>query len=200
MLRTYDPEDSFPNPTLIEAISIAWATPGVFSPVRVGTELVQELLSAVNRYNNPTLKAIEEAHETFGPDLRVSCLLNLGTGLLSTPGPATEGTDHVQMIARETESTAEDLKKRYAGLQIYFRLSVDRNLNSGFTSEATEIQAGEISSCATHYLETHDVCETVDRCLISSQKASHTTIGHLCQWMDAFRSSIANEMRRSYPE
>ena len=179
MLRSHGPEDSSHNPTLIEAISIAWATPGVFSPVRVGAELVQELISAVNGYNNPALKAVEEAYEAFGPERRVSCLLSLGTGVLSAP--STEVHERVQMIVRETETTAEDLKKRYSGLQIYFRLSVDRNFDSGFTSGVTEEQAGVISSSASEYLEKHDVCETVEQCLISSRKASHTTMEHLCQ-------------------
>jgi hypothetical protein len=185
MLRSYGPEDSSLNPTLVEAISIVWATPGVFSPVRVGAELVQELISAVNGYNNPTLKAVEEAYEAFGPDRRVSCLLNLGTGMVSTPSSGTDGHVRAQAIARETETTAEDLKKRYAGLQIYFRLSVNRRIDSGFPSDVTEEQAGVVSALTSCYLETHDVCETVERCLISSRKASHTTMEHLCQWIYA---------------
>jgi len=169
------------NPTLIEAIRISWATPGLFSPVRVGIELVHELTSAVLGYNNPTLKAIEEAYEVFGPNRRVSCILSLGTGPVSTPAVSKDGDVPIQKIAEDTETTAEHLKRRYASLQVYFRLSVNRNLDCESPSKAIEYQAGTVTARTSDYLETYDVCETLERCLISSQKASHTTMEHLCK-------------------
>jgi hypothetical protein len=187
MLRNYDSVHSSYNPTIIEAIRIAWATPGLFSSIRVGPSLMQEvLISAVNSVNNPTPKAVEEAHNVFGKDRRVSCLVSLGTGKPVIRSLSTGGLDPDQMVARETETTAEQLKRRYTGLGIYFRLSVDRGLNFRGGSLDIEENAGKIISCTSGYLETHDASEILDCCLRSSQHASHVTMESLCQCLCLF--------------
>jgi hypothetical protein len=181
MLRNYDSVHSSYNPTIIEAIRIAWATPGLFSFIRVGLNPMQEtLISAVNSVNNPTPKAIEEAHNAFGKDQRVSCLLCLGTGKPVIRSLNMGGLDVDQIVARDTETTAEQLKRRYTGLGIYFRLSVDRGLDFGSGSQDIEESAGKIVSCTSGYLETHDASEILDHCLRSSHQASHITMENLC--------------------
>ena len=187
MLRNYDSVHSSYNPTIIEAIRIAWATPGLFSSIRVGPTLMQEvLISAVNSVNNPTSKAVEEAHDAFGKDRRVSCLVSLGTGKPIIRSLSTGGLDPDQMVARDTETTAEQLKRRYTGLGIYFRLSVDRGLDFRGGSLDIEGNAGKIISCTSGYLETHDTSEVLDRCIRSSQQAGHVPLENLCQCLSPF--------------
>jgi hypothetical protein len=187
MLRNYDSAHSSYNPTIIEAIRIAWATPGLFSSIRVGPSLMQEvLISAVNSVNNPTPNAVEEAHNVFGKDRRVSCLVSLGTGKPVIRSLNMGGLDPDQMVARDTETTAEQLKRRYTGLGIYFRLSVEQGLDFGGSSSEIEENAGKIISCTSGYLETHDASETLDRCMRSSQQASHVTMENLCQCLYLF--------------
>jgi hypothetical protein len=187
MLRNYNSVHSSYNPTIVEAIRIAWATPGLFSSIRVGPDLMQEtLISAVNSVNNPTPKAVEEAHSAFGKDQRVSCLLSLGTGQPVVRWLNTDGLDVDQMVARDTEVTAEQLKRRYTGLGIYFRLSVDRVLDFRNGSQDIEENAGMVISCASSYMETHDASEILDHCLRSSHQASHITVENLCEWLSLF--------------
>jgi hypothetical protein len=182
MLRSYDSGHASYNPTLIEAFRIAWADPGLFSSIRVGSELMQEeLVSAVDGYNNPTPQAVEEAYRAFGKDQRVCFLLSLGTGRAATQSLNTDSGTLGQVIARDTESTAEQLKKRYSRLHIYFRLSVDRNLNFRSASQPIEQMVGDISSLTSSFLETHDASDVLDCCLRSSYQASHITTEGLCK-------------------
>lgn len=173
MMRSYLARHASYNPTVIEAICIAWATPGLFAPVRVGPEDIQEeLISAVDGFNNPTIQAVKEAHEAFGEDQRMSCLLSIGVGRSQTQALNVDGYHIAQRTIRDTESTADQLRRLYAGLQIYFRFSVDRKLGS------------ETSWLAAHtgaYLEQFDVSKALDRCVRSSMGVSSITIEHLCK-------------------
>jgi hypothetical protein len=182
ILRSYKLGHSSHNPTIIEAIRIAWANPGLFPPLRIGPKHMQEeLVSAVDGCNNPTLQAVEEAHNAFGRDQKVACLLSLGTGKPGNRSVTMESLQLAQMIARDTESTAEQLNRRYSGLQIYFRLSVDRTLELGTGSQAIEQTVGRITSYTSTYLETHTISETLGRCVKISQSARNITMESLCR-------------------
>jgi len=182
ILRSYESGPSSYNPTITEAIRIAWANPGLFPPLRIGPKYMQEeLVSAVDGCNNPTLQAVEEAHNAFGRDQKVACLLSLGTGKPGNRSVSMESAQLAQMIARDTESTAEQLDRRYSGLQIYFRFSVDRTLELGTASRTIEQRAGRITSYTTIYLETHAISETLSRCVQGSQSARYITMESLCQ-------------------
>jgi predicted acylesterase/phospholipase RssA len=182
ILRSYQSGHSSHNPTIIEAIRISWANPGLFPPLRIGPKYMQEeLVSAVDGCNNPTLQAVEEAHNAFGKDQKVACLLSLGTGKPGNRSVTMESAQLAQMIARDTESIAEQLDRRYSGLQIYFRLSVDRTLELGTASRTIDQRAGRITSYTSTYLETHAISETLGRCVKSSQSARYITMESLCQ-------------------
>jgi hypothetical protein len=181
MLRSYDSRHSSYNPTILESISISWATPGVFAPVRVGAELMSEdLISAVDGFNNPTLQAIKETHEAFGQDQRVSCLLNIGAGRPPFRALSVGGRDLAQQTTRDTEITAEQLKSRYINIGIYFRLSVDWNLSSGDAQEMLEERVGRIDAHTSTYLETQDASNTLERCVGASRRVGYITLEDLC--------------------
>ncbi|KIM27514.1 hypothetical protein M408DRAFT_48879, partial [Serendipita vermifera MAFF 305830] len=81
MFRNYKSKRSSYNPTIIEAVRASWATPGLFSSVFIGAAPQQEeIISAVNGFNNPTLQAVQEARELYGANRAVSTLLSLGSG------------------------------------------------------------------------------------------------------------------------
>ncbi|KIM32134.1 hypothetical protein M408DRAFT_20473 [Serendipita vermifera MAFF 305830] len=175
MLRSYAARHSSYNPTIIEAISIAWATPGLFSPVKMGPEAMEEeLISAVDGYSNPTIQAVKEAHEFFGKDQRMSCLLSIGVGRSPNRSLFSDGHHIAQRAIRDTERTANHLKHLYAGLQIYFRFSVDRRLEPE-TSSFDKKLVGHTAA----YLELADVDAALNRCVISSLDVSSITIEHL---------------------
>jgi hypothetical protein len=90
------------------------------------------------------------------------------------------GLDVDQMVARETENVSEQLKKRYNGLGIYFRLSMDQGIDFGTVVDAIGLRAGRISASASSYLLTHDAFEALESCLRSSQQTSHITLESFC--------------------
>jgi hypothetical protein len=183
ILRSYESRHSSSDPTIIEAISISWAIPGLFEPVRIGAEHKQEeLIGAVDGYSNPTIQAVKEVYEIFGKDKRVCFLLSLGSGRPLLRSLSVDGSTITQETARDTESTADQLRRRYSCLKIYFRLPVDRNIERA-TGSGSEIQEGLaiINSHTSAYLETHDASETLDRCIDCSHQARYVTTEHLCK-------------------
>ncbi|KIM26364.1 hypothetical protein M408DRAFT_50543, partial [Serendipita vermifera MAFF 305830] len=81
MFRNYKSKRSSYNPTIVEAVRATWATPGLFSSVFTGNGPQQEeIISAVNGFNNPTLQAVQEAREIYGTGKAVSAFLSLGNG------------------------------------------------------------------------------------------------------------------------
>ncbi|KIM28425.1 hypothetical protein M408DRAFT_141107 [Serendipita vermifera MAFF 305830] len=180
MLRNYESHHSSYNPTIIEAIRIAWATPGLFAPIRVGTQILQEdLVSAVDGFNNPTFQAVKEAYEIFGSDERMACLLSIGAGKPMVRSLSIDRQDLLQRGLRDTEMTVEQMRRRYGSLQVYFRLSVDRDLEFDRPSFTVDKRTERIMSHTSTYLETHDAFSTMDHCVKSSRQASRVTIDHL---------------------
>ena len=196
MLRSYSARHLSYNPTIIEAISIAWATPGLFAPVRVGAEIMQEeLISAVDGFNNPTIQAVKEVHEAFGKDQRMSCLLSLGVGRPSDRSLNANGHHIAQRTIRDTEGTADHLRRLYAGLQIYFRFSVDRRLDS----ETSQLDP-RLASHTAAYLDIADVTHALNRCVRSSLDVSNITIEHLCEYiLDSSYSSCLTDLLQTTP-
>ncbi|KIM26368.1 hypothetical protein M408DRAFT_48117, partial [Serendipita vermifera MAFF 305830] len=81
MFRNYQSKRSSYNPTIVEAVIACWATPGLFSSIFIGNGPQQEeIISAVNGFNNPTLQAVQEARELYGDNRALSALLSLGSG------------------------------------------------------------------------------------------------------------------------
>ncbi|KIM26362.1 hypothetical protein M408DRAFT_313754, partial [Serendipita vermifera MAFF 305830] len=81
MFRNYQSKQFSYNPTIVEAVRACWATPGLFSSIfiRSGPQS-EEIISAVNGFNNPTLQAVQEARELYGINRAVSAVLSLGSG------------------------------------------------------------------------------------------------------------------------
>lgn len=199
VLRSYESRHSAYNPTIVEAIRIAWAIPGLFSPIQVGTDFIrEELVSAVDGFNNPIFQAVKEAYDIFGHKKRMSCLLSLGTGKPLVRSTSIDRQDLMQRTTRDTEAIVEQMRRRYTGLRIYFRLSVDRDLEFGSASVSFEKRLGRIVSHTLTYLETYDASTTLDRCVRCSRQASRVTMDHLCKFIGIKSGSLLTTQRRPH--
>jgi len=122
LFRNYESRQASYNPTIIQVVRVVWAIPDVFPSVHVGpAHLKEELVSAANGFYNPTLEVLKEAHQAFGPDATVSCLLSL----------ASSGTPTAQdlgKLAVDCEKTADEVLRRIGRLGVYFRFSADHGL------------------------------------------------------------------------
>lgn len=176
VFRNYESRQSSYNPTIIEAVRVAWATPGLFSPIRVGISIQEELVSAVNGFSNPTLEAVREAELVFGKDRTVSTVLSLGVGRrLSIP--SSEGA--AIQIAQETELTAENFQRRFGMLGIYFRFSVDQILEK--QGADLETHFASVTAYTREYLAGDTVNRSLDSYLKTSGHTSTTSLDRFCE-------------------
>ncbi|CAG7851691.1 SubName: Full=Uncharacterized protein {ECO:0000313/EMBL:CCA68726.1} [Serendipita indica DSM 11827] len=180
LLRNYPTRSAPVNMTIAQAIKLAWATPGLFSPVFVGPDESrgENLISSVNGYNNPTLVAIKEAFDLFGPDARVSCLLSLGSGKAAVRSlGATESDVYstLEQLAVDCEATAEEVQRRIGSLGVYSRFSVER----GLEFIRSEDGVNGILSHTKIYLEGDAVSAAMDNCLRTAEFPSAVTLEQL---------------------
>jgi hypothetical protein len=190
VFRNFKSSRSSYNPTIIEAVRASWATPGLFPSILLGANLMrEELVSAVNGFNNPTLETIKEAKDIFGKERRVSCLLSLGTGQADIRSTASK--DFMTKTAQDTETIARESQRRFGSLGIYFRFSVERGMDSeGVIGEEA---LGAIAAHTSVYLEGDDSAKRLDRFVTISGSTNRTTLDTLCElyvplWCPAYAS------------
>lgn len=131
--------------------------------------LEQEFIGGSLKCNNPTRELLKEARTIYGNQKRVACLLNLGSGKPQTLAPKGKGppSDEVlrlsEEIALHCESEAEQLIDQFAETGIYFRLSVDRGLETVGFHEWRGF--GKVEAHTKTYLETGRTTRLMDLCL-----------------------------------
>lgn len=181
LFRNYECRQTSYNPTIVEAIRVVWANPGLFPSVSIGTGIVQEeLVSATSGFNNPTLEVLKEVHQAFGPDATVSCLLSLGAGrapIRSMMIDVTAIPKALEQLAMDCEKTADEVERRIGRLGVYFRFSVDRGLE--FDTPSSPM--GSITAHTGQYLLDVGVNKNLDSCIRSCEKESRVTLEQLCK-------------------
>jgi len=176
MFRSYKSVHSSYNPTIVEAVRASWATPGLFSPAHLGAELMrEEIISAVNGFNNPILEVIKEAKETLGVDRLVSSFLSLGAG--QTQFRSVMSKDYVKKTAEDTEVIAREARRRFGRLYFYFRFSVDQGIDG--QDAVGEATLGAIAAHTSVYLEADDNAQRLDTFLKISQSTSNITLSSI---------------------
>jgi hypothetical protein len=131
LLRNFDAgQGDELNFTIAEAILATLASPPLFTPVTISKF---EYISGDLKFSNPTLLIVSEAYEAFGEEVRVACLMNIGTG---HPGfispPTTSDSDSwnqfLDKALKDSEQKAEELDVQMGNLGLYHRFSVTRGL------------------------------------------------------------------------
>ncbi|KIM32148.1 hypothetical protein M408DRAFT_214516 [Serendipita vermifera MAFF 305830] len=178
MFRNYESRQPSYNPTIIEAVRAAWATPGLFSPIRIGVMPTQEeVISAVNGFSNPTQEALREAEAFFGNEKLISAVLSLGVGrrnvALFTPKVLTT------LVAQDTDVTAENIQRRIGTLGVYFRFSVDQVIE---TKDAQiQDQFALVTAHTREYLGGDVVSRSLDNYLKIAASTSPVSLDRLCR-------------------
>lgn len=194
MFRNYQsPQQTGVDATLVEALRACWATPGLISSKFVGIGgIEEELVSAVNGFNNPTQEAIKEAYNVFGPEAHIACILSLGSGqrgvISLEEKDVTPRKLGAQMIT-DSEHVAEDIRKRIGRLRIYHRLSVDRGLEGW---ELFRRGFGIIKSHTDAYLSKDAVSGGLEECLNTSRGMSNVTMERVCKFVTNLVDKILN--------
>ncbi|KAG8809295.1 hypothetical protein FRC17_003506, partial [Serendipita sp. 399] len=175
--------------TIIDAIVSAWAAPGVIDNISVGSALMQEeLTGTMMAFNNPTIEALKEARDAFSPDHRVSCVISIGSG---KKGIVSEFSIE-DFASQQTEAVSEEAEKRFGGLNLYFRFSLERGLEK--TVSPTPEGFGVIHSHVQAYLSRHTNDELLDRSIEASKVTSQRKIRDLVGEIESSRSSTAHNI------
>lgn len=170
MFRNYELRGADTDLSIIEAVASVWATPGLFSPVKMGPVYMQQTItSAVYGYNNPTTEAIKEAHAVFGNGARVSLLLSLGSGRR----PPAAGFSERTVRTLVTDIEAESNQRRFGKLPVYFRFSYEGNVEGNNSSD--------ILSQARNYLQSIVIQERLDAVLKIASLQGDSSTTRLCR-------------------
>jgi hypothetical protein len=169
ILRNFDAsQDEALNFTIAEAMLATLASPPLFTPLSISKGISTfEYISGDLTLSNPTLMIVSEAHETFGQEARVACLLNIGSG---HPGfiSAPDGSDLVswnqflEKVVKDSEQKAEEIEAQMGNLGLYHRLSVTRGLEEQ-TAMKTAIARDAIGHTVV-YLAGAAVSRKLDLC------------------------------------
>jgi hypothetical protein len=156
------------------------ASHSFFKPIRIGPKgadrnttraLEREFIGGSLRCNNPTRELLKEARSVFGNEQRVACILNVGSrksqilSLKDDNRSLDEVVRVLEEVATDCESEAEQLADQFSETGIYFRLSVDRGLETVGLHEWREF--GKVEAHTKTYLETGRTSRLVDLCLQS---------------------------------
>jgi hypothetical protein len=148
MFRNYQSNHFSHNPTIVEAALVSWANPGSFSSILVGSHPTrEELVSAVNGVNNPTLEAILEVREIFGADRAVSSFLSLGSG--KRPPVSIYSDGFVQSRVLDTDVTEETCERDFGPSGVYYRFSSDYTPQS----EGLGVEDNQLSTITSYIRE-----------------------------------------------
>lgn len=163
--------ETTPNLTIAEAMMATLTTPPLFTSTQVLKDAATfEYIGADWTHSNPTQEIIAEAHEAFGAEAKVACILNLGCGhpgIFISPNHSNldEWNQFLERLALDAERKAQTLDAQMGRLGIYSRFSVSNGLER-ITSAAT-IGLGEIMTHTKVYLDDTQVTRKMDSCVES---------------------------------
>ena len=169
ILRNYSVLQEQPlNLTICEALVATLSTPPLFASTSIFKDSATfEFMGADLMLRNPTQEIIAEAHNAFGADSRVGCLLSIGSGRHGVfsapehPNPA-EWNQFLERLLVDGQRKAQDLESRLGQLEPYHRFTV----TSGLEGSAV-MQPGEILTHTAAYLSDVAVSRKIDPCVVS---------------------------------
>ena len=182
--RTYPSRGSGLNPTIVEAICATISVPPLFSPIKIGPHLRQQLFvgSPVGAHN-PTREVLKEAGMLFGKDRQVSQIVSIGSGLarvlsLDSAEGATNAEKLLRDIGADCETVAKEMSSRLFNVDAYLRLNVDRGMENLSIDDWRDM--GAIESHTSAYVESTAVTKALEDTLRRIRSGVGTiTLGQL---------------------
>ncbi|KIM23913.1 hypothetical protein M408DRAFT_248878, partial [Serendipita vermifera MAFF 305830] len=169
VLRNYATrqEQTF-NLTVAEAMMATLATPPLFTSIPILKDAATfEYIGADWTLSNPAQEIITEAHNAFGAEERVACLLSLGCGhpgVFGAPDSSSSAdwSQFLEQLVMNAERTAQTLESQIGRLGIYHRLSVSNGLEGAIMK--TKKDPGDIMTHTKVYLDDTRVSQQMDKC------------------------------------
>ncbi|KIM20565.1 hypothetical protein M408DRAFT_333927 [Serendipita vermifera MAFF 305830] len=170
ILRNYTSrQEKSLNLTITEAVLATLATPPLFASAQIIKDTVMfDYIGADLILNNPTQEVVAEAHEAFGAEENVACLLNLGSGhagVFSTPEDSSmvELAKLLERLAMDGERKAESIGSQMGQLGLYYRFNVSHGLEINRVGKIT-MDPGVITQQTQAYLGKVHVSHQIEAC------------------------------------
>jgi hypothetical protein len=164
--------------TVLEALRVAWAIPGILPTVSIGPKGLEEtVMSAGNGFGNPILEVIKESYQVFGDKAQISYILNIGSGFRGVMA-LDDGNSVVQRVSMDCERVARQVSWSLARLHVYYRLSVDRGLE-GWGPFRTGF--GAMKSHVDEYLGRDEPSGIMDHCIAASFREGGVSLDRICE-------------------
>jgi hypothetical protein len=166
------------NVTVLEALRVTWAIPGMLPTVSIGPKGLEEpVMSAGNGFGNPIREVIKEAYQVFGAKTQISYILNIGSGFRGVVH-LDDGNNVLQGASMDCDRLARDVTRNLARLRIYYRLSVDRGLE-GWGAFRTDF--GVMKSHVDEYLGRDEPSSVIDHCIAASVREGGVSLDKICE-------------------
>lgn len=169
MLRNYPSRDVPVEMTVVEAALTTCATPSLLIPTELDCKgVVQKYVSGAAVLPNPVNEVIEAAHDEFGKETKIACLLSVGAGrdgIASVPMDSS-GPNEVEFLRRvllDGERIAQAFRKRMKNLGLYNRFSVDQGFQGNSCTTWNDVET--IATYTQDYLQDATVDNSLGRCM-----------------------------------
>jgi hypothetical protein len=169
MLRNYPSRDVSINMTIVQAALTTCATPSLLVPTELDCKgVTQKYVSGAAFLPNPVNEVIAAAHDAFGKDTKIACLISVGAGrdgIASVPmgsyGP--KEADFLRRVLLDGERIAQAFRSRMKNLRLYKRFSIEQGVQGDSSSTWSD---GEIITTWTQdYLKDAIVDNSLGRCV-----------------------------------
>lgn len=157
--RSYDSARAGANSTTIwEAARATAALPGLFEPVRIGAQGIQESFSGWLGCTNALSGLVKEAEATFGSDQMIAFLLSIGAGqepivsleASSQTNDLNNRMDALSKLSNGADAVADGMESKVGHLNLYIRFNIPHRPRSDSIMRNTTL--GTIKTDTENYL------------------------------------------------
>jgi hypothetical protein len=186
MLRNYPSCDASMDMSIAEAALTTCAMPSLLDPTELDYKgVIQKYVSGAVVLPNPVNEVIAAAHDAFGKETKIACLISIGAGrdsITSVPIRPT-GSDDAEFLRRvllDGERIAQAYRSRMKNVQLYNRFSVEHGFQGD--NSTTWSDSETITTYTQDYLQDTTVNRSIERCVgLLRSRVGLATLEQLCK-------------------
>ena len=186
MLRNYPSRAVFVDMSIAEAALTTCAMPSLLDQTELDYKgVIQKYVSGAAVLPNPVNEVIAAAHDAFGKETKIACLISIGAGrdgIVSVPTRPT-GSDEAEFLRRvllDGERIAQAYRSRMKNVRPYNRFSVEQGFQGDNTTTWSDGQI--ITTYTQNYLQDRTVNKSIERCVgLLRSRVGLATLEQLCK-------------------
>jgi len=172
--------------SIAEAALTTCAMPSLLDPTELDYKgVVHKYVSGAVVLPNPVNEVMAAAHDAFGKETKIACLISIGAGrdgIVSVPTRPT-GSDEAEFLRRvllDGERIAQAYRSRMKNVRPYNRFSVEQGFQGDNTTTWSDGQI--ITTYTQNYLQDRTITKSVERCVgLLRSRVGLATLEQLCK-------------------